>query len=545
MKQKDQFFRLLTEVKRKLWLQAAVQILYTALLTCAGLLLLWIAASRFFVILYLDTKIVVTIGLVIAGFLIYFLLIKPGSLEAAKKFDQQGLDDRVMTSFHFMDETSTMAELQRKDTLKKMKHVLPAIKQEKAGWFQWRKLAVFASLLLLAYLGVLFPSDFMEIAKDKEEEQEIVNENQEKVEQFTEKHQEQVGEKADEQLDKLLEEVKKEKKAEEMKEDLLQAEKQLNELKQQSQQSQKQLDRAAKELQKQGLNNLANAINQKNPSQMEKQMAMLKERLDNLSEKELQSLKEKLQSAAKSMGMDNEALAEGKLSKEQLDQLMSKMEKQLKNLAESAGNASKLATAQKELQQLARNMNQQLASAGLGTPGSLTFSSGASSSSNSSGTSGQSGESGQQGQSGAGSGNSSGSGSDSGSGSGAGSGSGSGSGTGSGSGSGTGAGSGSGSGSGGNGAGLGKGNRNLTVPKKLDGRQNREVDTGKSGSGPTEQQVAPNAPVLPGEVRSYDEVYQHYKNTYREALERNDYPDHLQKIIKGYFSDIEPEKGAN
>ncbi|WP_208588819.1 hypothetical protein [Gracilibacillus suaedae] len=527
MDQHDQFFRLLKEVKRKLWIQALIHSLYLALTTCAGITLLWILASRFFVIPFLENKIVITIGIVIVALFLYLVWKRPTNLDAVRKLDQQDLDDRVMTTYHFMDETSAIAKLQRKDTLNKMKEVLPAIKQKKIDWFQWKKLAVTGCLLLLSYLGMTYPNEVMETAKDKEKEIEIVEENKENIEQFTETHREAVGKEAEKELDELLEEVDQAKQAEEINKELLKAEEQLNELKEEAETSQNQLNQLSEQLRQEGLNNLAQATSNRNVDQMEKQMAELQEQLDDFSEEELQALQEKLQSIADAMGKDSEALAEGTLSKEQLEEFISNLEGDLKELVDSAGNEAMLAEAQQNLQQLASNMNKQMTTAGITTPGSLSFSSGSSSSGNSSEASGQSAENDQQ----------EGSRSQSGSESGSNSGSGSGSRSGNGSGSGTGSGSGSGAG---NGAGLGDGNRQLSVPQNLDGEQNQEIDNGELSSGPSEQQIAPSAPILPGEVRSYEEVYQHYENTYRQALDRNDYPDHLQEIIKEYFSDIKP-----
>ena len=245
------------------------------------------------------------------------------------------------------------------------------------------------------------------------------------------------------------------------------------------------------------------------------------------------------------MGLESEEIAQDQLTKQQLDQLLSQMEDKMKDLTKSAGNESKLATAQSDIQQIAQSLNQQMTTSGLGAPSSLAFSGGSPSTGSSSGTGGQSDQSAQEGQAGTGSGNESSTDGGSGNEPGSGSGSGSGSGNGSGSGSGSGTGTGSGSSSGGNGAGLGAGNHNLTVPKQLNGQENQEIDKGELGAGESEQQIDPNAPILPGEVRSYGEVFEQYENTYRQAIQRNNYPDHLQEMIKDYFSDIKPTKGAN
>ncbi|WP_407271587.1 hypothetical protein [Radiobacillus sp. PE A8.2] len=551
MNEKQQFYELLKEVRRRLGIQQAIQTFYMVLLSCAGAALLWVGFGRMIVVTYMELKIAITCAVIIVGFVIYFLMKKPSDIAASDKFDAQGLDDRVGTAHSFLEDISEIAKLQRKDTLAKMRYVLPRIKQEKLQWLQVKKLLISIALATLAFLGILFPNDVLESAEDTEKEQEIVKEQKEKVEQLQEEHNEQLNDLAKEELDALLKEVQEEKQAEEIQEDLLRAEEKLQELKEKAEQSEKQLSELEEKLQGPNLEGLAEALKQKDAAEMQNQMAELMEQLDDLSEQELQDLQEQLQAAVGQLGLDSEALAEGQLSKQQLQELLASMEGQLSALMEAAGDLSNLTAAQGDLQELASQFNQQMTAAGLDTPSSLSFADG--STSNASGEqSGASGNSGDANGSGSGSGQGEGSGNGSGNGAGSGSGTGNGSGNG-GSGTGTGSGSGSGSGTGtgngagtGSGAGLGAGSQDLlTVPEQINGQNNQEVDTGQLGDGPSEQQFDPNAPILPGQVRSYNEVYQQYQETYRQAMERNDYPDHLQGMIKDYFSDINPTEGAD
>ncbi|TMN23215.1 AAA family ATPase [Lentibacillus cibarius] len=305
MEQQNQLFQLLKEVKRKLWLQKTVHRLYTVLLIGAAIGLVWIGLSRLFVILYVGEKIAISFGLLMIGFVIYVFVKKPTNLDAAKKFDQHGLDDRVLTAMHFSEDTSPVASLQRKDTLTKMKQVLPVMKQEKIHVLQWKKLLILCSMVLLAYLGIAFPNDVRQTAKDTEEELEIVNESKEKLEQFAEEHKEDAGKQAEEKVDKLMEDMKQEKKAAELQEDVLRAEKQLNKLKEQAKTSQQQLNKMAEQLANKGLNKLAEATKQMNAGQMHSQMTKLQEQLNDLEKGDLQALQKKLQSAADMMGMDS------------------------------------------------------------------------------------------------------------------------------------------------------------------------------------------------------------------------------------------------
>ncbi|MGX1264823.1 hypothetical protein RKD55_002627 [Rossellomorea marisflavi] len=130
----------------------------------------------------------------------------------------------------------------------------------------------------------------------------------------------------------------------------------------------------------------------------------------------------------------------------------------------------------------------------------------------------------------------------SGAGNGNGSGKGSGGASGSGNGNGTGNGTGSGSGSGsGKGAGLGQGSRDLlTIPERMEGKTNTEIDSGKLNKGKKGEQFSSDGPVKRGSVRSYEEVYQDYYSSYRKGEDRQTIPKDLESVVESYFSEIDP-----
>ncbi|HET7521721.1 MAG TPA: hypothetical protein VFJ73_00215, partial [Bacillales bacterium] len=344
------------------------------------------------------------------------------------------------------------------------------------------------------------------------------------------------------ELSRLKKKVAKTEKAEDLMDQLLEAEQKLGRLKKEAAENQNTLQRLEKKLENQNLQGLAQALRQRNLAALKQQMQAIMEKIDGVSDKEKQELLQALQNAAEAAGQ------KGKISDDP-QQSLAALQKQLAKMIKSAGGLQALANAQQQLQHLAKGLNQQMIAAGLAPSGALAFGGNGSlpmgvgqpGSKNGNSSKGGSGSKGGKG-SGSGSGTGSGSGFGSGSGSGSGSGgrSGSGSGTGPGSGGGTG---GSGSGKGGNGAGFGQGGRNmLTVPENLNGKRNREVDTGELGEGRSEKQIAPGSPILPGQLRPYEEVYGHYETTYRQSMERMDLPEHLQSIVKNYFSDLAPDQ---
>ncbi|HWJ76600.1 MAG TPA: hypothetical protein VNR61_00800, partial [Niallia sp.] len=124
-----------------------------------------------------------------------------------------------------------------------------------------------------------------------------------------------------------------------------------------------------------------------------------------------------------------------------------------------------------------------------------------------------------------------------------GSGQGNGNGSGQGNGTGSGKGNGQGNGSGGSGAGLGSGSRELlTIPEKVNGKQNQEVDTGKLGEGKQGELQEGEGPVLKGSITPYEQVFSKYEKAYRESTARYNLPKDLENIVKNYFTDIKPNE---
>ena len=93
------------------------------------------------------------------------------------------------------------------------------------------------------------------------------------------------------------------------------------------------------------------------------------------------------------------------------------------------------------------------------------------------------------------------------------------------------------------GAGIGQGSRELlTIPQRLNGKTNMEIDNGMLGEGQANAQSDGNGPVLKGSIRPYTEVYRQYEQAYRQSTDRYKYPADLEEIVKSYFTNIDPNK---
>lgn len=540
------FFSLLAVMKRKLWLARAISLFYFVLLAVACVAALLSACARFFVFLHLDAAIWITCGF---GFLVWLAVVvyrRPTWEEAAHGFDSYGLDDRVATMLAFLDDESEIANLQRSDTLKAMKVALGKVKAQKTRWFYWRRAVPIVVLVVAVGLGFAFPNHVMEKASQMEKEKKIVHEKKDEVNRFVDKKQDKVNPEAKKELKKLRTDVAKSKKPDDLMDNMLEAEKQLDKMKKQSAANEQKLQRLEQLLKGSDLQGVRNALGQRDANALKQQMQALMKKINGANGNKQKKLLEQLQKLAEAAGQ------KGKVSDDP-QQSLAALQKQLEKMMKSADGLKDLASAQTQLQNLAKGMNQQMAAAGLSQSGKLAFGGDHSmpmdngqtgSGDHDSKTNGKGSGSGNgSGAAYSGNGSKSGTGKGSNSGSGNGSGAGSGSGSGSGKGKGTGSGTGGkGSGSGGSGAGHGTGNRNLlTVPKKLHGKVNKKVDAGKLGKGKSTKQLAPQSPIVPGKVRSYERVYGNYQSNYRESTDRMNLPGHLQTIVKDYFSEIAPD----
>lgn len=528
MEKKKQFINLLKPIKQQLLLQLIWKELQFLFMGAGAASFLLVIAASFIVIPFLHYY--------FAGFAVVLLLVfllriwrgKPDLFKAALLYNTYVPDDRVITAFTFLEKDGDLKKLQLSDAIEHMKKVHSQVLHRKKYFIQYKWLGAGLIFILASILLVFTVSEEkLELAKQREMEIKLVKEAEKELK-------DKAKEEEDSEVKKLLEEALEEIKKE--------PEKALQELERQAKnlelkllkekEKQQNLENWRKELNESGLNELANLLDEKKLQEFEKELAELNQNRNELTPEQQKAL-------------NSFSQKEGKLSEEQIAQLV----KQVEEALDSPELIEQLAAAHGELQDTGLNLQSDMTASGM-PPSQLAFTpsnqSGGQSGQGGSENNGngqspsQNGESPQGNDSGNGNGSGSGSGDGSGSGTGSGSGSGNGSGTGSG---GNGSGSGSGSGSSGGGAGLGQGSRELvTVPERISGDGNVETDGGKLGEGNSAYETDGTGPILKGELRPYNEVYQHYESTYRQSIDRYGLPADLKEIVENYFSNIDPNK---
>ncbi|TYS16681.1 hypothetical protein FZC78_11880 [Rossellomorea vietnamensis] len=516
------FLSLLSYLHRKLAIRHFSRMLSYGLASAAFASAFLALAGRLFVITWLWEKIAITSALLILFFAVWAFLKRPTSQDAAQHYDEVAGEEAVSTALSCLDNEDVMPQLQRKDALRRMKDSRKNIDQISRLNLPKKPLYAALFLVLIVSFSLAFPSTMMEQAEQKEDEKRIMKEAEEKIEKLAEKKDR--GEKVNKELTELQKEMAESKTAEEYLKKLLEKERKTAQLKKEAEEAEKKVSSLSEAAAGNKLNELSQALQNMDQKKLEEAMKQLKDK-QSLSKEELAGL-QKMQEATEGEGKDLSQLTE-----EQLQEMLENLEKSLEKAMAAASSLSQTAAAQKDLQQLANNLNQQMAAADLGAAQSLAFNN-SSSNPASSGQSAAGGKASNPSQSGNGQGTGSGS-----SGNGSGSGSGSGSGAGSVSGSGNGSGQG-----GGNGAGSGQGSRELvTVPDRLGGKANQSVDNGQLGKGSGERQTTDEGPALRGSARPYNEVYGEYEQAYRESVDRMALPSNLENVVKNYFSELNPE----
>ena len=528
MDEQRQFLSLLAVLKRKLFIEHVSRYLHLGLLIISATLLIVAISARVLVIVYLsETLLVISCVLFIAA-IVGSLLTKPSNHMAATLYDDYVGDDRVKTALLYLKDESVMSRLQRRDALSHMENQLIEVGKRKVQLIDWKKLAMIFILISVTSVALSFPNAVMETAAEQKVDKRIAKEtkkelrrlpNQEKNKELEELKKLATEAKTSDELLKKL--VQQEKELEEKRQTALKEEQKLNELSDTMKEFKK-FSKALSELDTEMLPMALDELQKKIPTLSEEQQKALERVLSEVTNQTVPPLSE--------------------LSDEQLEELLKQLEINLEKMVASATELSQVTNLQQQVQKMATSLNQNMASAGLQSSNQLSFASSTNPSTQMQ-NNGQSNQSGQnqggtnsntngKGQNGQGQ-------SQNGQGQGTGGGSGQGAGTGNGTGGSGSSGNGTGTGTG-TGTGFGQGSRNLTIPEKLEGNETVENDFGKIGEGSGEQQVAPDAPVLKGSVRPYEEVYGQYEQSYRESVERMDLPGYLEDVVKDYFSELNP-----
>jgi hypothetical protein len=515
---RTQFEKLLIPIRRQLFLKLILKELQLLFLMAGACVFLLIAIASFWVVPFLNYYFLAMFAPLMVLFFIRVWLKRPGWHEAAMVYNEFVSEDRVLTAYSFLGKEGDLERLQLADALSWMKRVQSQVvkRKRKYQWFpKW--LAGGVMLTLLAIATYYLVPDSFELAKKLEKDIALVKEVEKKLEEKAEKEKNPEVKKALEEAEKKLSQAKTAEEA------LKELEKQAKELELQTikeKEKQKALENTQRDLERNGMANLAQMLEQKDLEAFEKELKELNDKWNELSEEQKKALSQ--------LSGENQQLTE-----EQLEQLLEQIELAL----ESPELLEQLAAAQAAIQNAGMNMQNQMISNGM-APTQMAFAPSGQQGGQPQGQPNGNGQTpsgnGQQGN-----GNSPGNGSGNGNGNGNGTGSGSGSGSGSG---GAGAGMGSGSGIGG-GAGLGQGSREmLTIPERMGGDTNIETDNGVIGEGAPGQQSEGTGPVLKGSIRPYSEVFGSYQEAYRQSTERLELPADLGDIVKNYFSTIDPNK---
>ncbi|WP_026907608.1 hypothetical protein [Paucisalibacillus globulus] len=514
MDEKQQFLALLKVAKRKLLIKQLFRNSHLALFILGLTMALFVMLARLVVITHLVNKLIFLAVLILIGIVIVTIIKRPTNKQAAHHFDDFIAENHVITALHYMEDNSLMSHLQRRYAVSLMKKAMIKVQTDKSKKIYWKPLSAF--ILLVGITSVLFflPNEMMKLATEQEKEQELIEETKQEIEKLAK-------EDKTEKLKDLAEETKELKESKELLEELLKQEEKLDKDKQIAEENKEKLNELASEVK--GLEEIVSALEDGDSNKLSKALENLANKQpENLSTEEKEGLENLL---GKMLIESTPNLSE--LSDEQLADMMAVLEDQLNELMQSTASLDDLLSLQQQLQNLATSLQQGMFNNGLSNSSELAF--------------GEENQSAQQNQNG----NSSNSGennSNNGQGQNPSPGSGQGNGNGEGNGSGNGSGaSGNGDGGSGSGAGFGQGSRELTIPEFMDGKENVESDYGEFGKGDSEFQSTPDGLVMKGSVRSYEEVYGKYEDSYRKSVERLELPTYLENVVKDYFSDLDPE----
>ncbi|GIO26283.1 hypothetical protein [Ornithinibacillus bavariensis] len=513
----QQFLALLKTAKRKLYLKHFLNFIQRWCLIAGVSMFLVVVLARFVVVTNLTDilGIIAFISLIIVTAI--SLIKRPSLRDAARYFDEFVQEDRVKTALHFLQRDDPLSQLQRKDAISHMKNQIPALQAAKQKLFNSGHLLIIGLLSLFIVAAFIFPADSMNLAKEKEKEQEIVKETREAIKEIASTEKQDRVKDLQEQTDKI-------KESEELLKKLLQEETTLEKDKQDAMKKAQLLKEMAQEAL--SLNKLADAFKQADSENMKRALKdIMQNNVSTLTPEQQKALEDLISNL---LNEDIQQLNE--LTDEQLEELLAKLENELESLINSVNALGEIASLQQQIQDIATKLHKNMNDNGMTSTTELAFSP-QSKSSNPSQTNGENDDSNEDNGKNADTGNGTGESSNSSNSSNGSSGSSSGNGKG---------GNGGANNSVGSGAGLGQGSRKLTIPERIDSEKSIERDFGELGKGSSEMQKTPDGLILKGSVRSHEEVYGQYADSYRKSVDRLQLPAYLEDVVKDYFSDLNP-----
>ncbi|MBU9720628.1 MULTISPECIES: coiled-coil domain-containing protein [Bacillaceae] len=519
MEGKNHFIDLINELKRKLIKSYTLNMFqYVIFFSILGLFLVAIVA-RFVIITSFSFWLMFIQFIVLCSLVFYWYKKLPSTEKAVKIYDSIVKDNRVLTAFSFMKEDNKLSTLQRVDTVDRMKRSRIKVLTLQKVQLNWKTLSLSFLLLAGTIISFTFPSQKMLAATDIKTNKNLVNELVDRLNDVEELENENVQS----LLDQLNEEIKETNNAKTALEVLQETEASLEKMKLELTEKEAALQEMIDQLHDSGMHDFADALLDLEDGEslgeaMKNMMSLLESQSSDEKEAILQTLEQLI----------NEDI-NGELTEEQLALLIEKLEE----LIQANSTMEDLLKLQQEIQETTVSLNRNMANAGLENNPNLSFAP-------------QSNHSENQGEKGNNTDNSNDSNnqqsnSENGGPSNGKSGEGEGNGIGE-----TGSQSpgsvGNGSGSGGEGAGSGQGTRDLvTIPDRIKSDSNMEIDDGDIGAGEGLTQESELAPILKGSMRPYQEVIGEYEKSYRESTNRLQLPNHLEEMVRDYFSELNPE----
>lgn len=532
--------RALRPLKTKMHFYSGVKVLL-AILTAGGLASLLLSViSLFTVVPFTQLKILVIQALSIPATLIVSLFIAPSEKKVMLTADSLGLKERVITAWYLMDNNSSVAELQRKDTENALRRInlSRAYKASIPKKFYIPALALIIAAFAVSFIPgrVLRETQLREklITKVREQEKQI----EEKVKEQENKHpgmSEQQLKELQEALEKLKEELKKAKTEEDALKALAQMENLMKKL--ESQDPLKDLAELENALAGSALSEeLADAMKNEDEEALREALEQLKKELEEAEN--MEELAELLKQAAQNMdnsSMMAEALRELAASAVSnsagIGELTQSLSSLIQQAKQNAGGNQEFQQAAAEVGEASAKARRVIASvdrnAALGESGQNGSRTGEQQGQNQGQGQGQGNQS-QQNQSG-----------NSGS-----------------QGQGQQGGSGAGEGSTGEDAGYNEGDqpgagrapgsrkeneyRRIYVPERLGGEGNESALSGqKLESGSSTFSEADGAPVQKGAMVPWQEVLSDYREEAVRSMDRQQIPAGMKSLVRDYFSSLE------
>jgi Sec-independent protein translocase protein TatA len=489
-----------------------------------------------------------SVGLVVAGVVAaagWSIFRKISLLDAARKMDADGLEERMRTALQYADDRSAVARMQREDALLSGEQYIRELAKRLPLGVERRPLAIVGVLALLLLIQLAWPNPMREKASALQEEkswlQQIETTAKEQAETWDKsKSASPLAAGMEEALERLAQELHRTASAEDgldrIEEALERMNEQLEQEMQRGQSFEKKLDDAGNVPELKQLRDLLESGRPEGIGEAIKELQRTANQADDAGQKRIAAGLDQL--AAADLGRDaQESLRQaadelrgedGALRDAALQRLQSGLEAAAQARADALRSLAAAQQAAGSLAQAALPMAEQLAAQGAAPSGAWAAGGLAQSLAAAGSGGGSSGAgAGSSGSAGAGAGSSSSDGAGAGSG-GAGAGS---------------SGGGAGAGSGGSAGGVGNGSRSLvTTPRDVVGSGNEQGDTGPVTGGNGEVQQTGLAQAAEGTLRSYEDVYGEYADEANRSLGRNELPQSVQNLVKDYFLDIQPNR---